>query len=44
MTAEMKLWKWDPKTHLQLPIIAIGAVKDNKMKIFDIITLKLDFF
>ncbi len=34
----MKLGKWGPKTHLQLPIITIGAGKDNKMKIFEIIT------
>ncbi len=26
--------KWGLKTHLQLPIIAVGAVKDNEMKIF----------
>ncbi len=31
--------KWGPKTHLQLPIIAIGAEKNNNMKIFKIITL-----
>ncbi len=27
-----------PKTHLHLPIIAIGAVKESEMKIFEIIT------
>ncbi len=32
--------KRGPKTHLQLPIITIGAAKDNKMKIFQIITLR----
>ncbi len=31
--------KWGPKTHLQLPIITIGAVKENEMKIFKILTL-----
>ncbi len=31
--------KWGPETHLQLPIIAIGAAKDNEMKIFEIMTL-----
>ncbi len=34
----MKL-KRGPKTHLHLQIIAIGAVKDNEMKIFEITTL-----
>ncbi len=34
----MKL-KWGSKTHLQLPIIATGAAKDNEMKIFKIRTL-----
>ncbi len=34
----MKLGKRGPETHLQLPIIAIGAAKDNDMKIFEIIT------
>ncbi len=29
-----------PKTHLQFPLIAIGAAKDSEMKIFEIITLK----
>ncbi len=32
--------KWGPKTHLQLPLITIGAVKDNEMIIFEIITLR----
>ncbi len=27
------------KTQLQLPIIIMGAAKDNEMKIFEIITL-----
>ncbi len=31
--------KWGPKTDLQLLIIAIGAAKDNKMKIFEIICI-----
>ncbi len=30
---------WDLKTHLQLPIITTGAMKENKMKIFEIMTL-----
>ncbi len=38
MKLELEL-KWGPKTHLQLPIIAIGAAKDNEMKIFQIITV-----
>ncbi len=33
----MKIGKWAPKTHLQLSIITIGAAKDNKKKIFDIV-------
>ncbi len=37
----MKLGKWGSKTHLQLLIIAIGAAKDNEMKIFEIVTLSL---
>ncbi len=32
--------KWGPKIHLQLQIIGIGAMKYNKMKIFEIITSK----
>ncbi len=28
-------------THLQLQIVGIGAAKDKKMKIFEIITLKI---
>ncbi len=31
--------KWGPETHLQLQIIAIDAAKENKMKIFEIMTL-----
>ncbi len=31
--------KCGPKTHLQLTIITIGAAKDNKMKVFAIVTL-----
>ncbi len=37
---QWKLGKWGPKTDLQLLITTIGAVKDNEMKIFKIITLK----
>ncbi len=37
----MKLGKWGPKPHLQLPIIVKDAVKDDKIKIFEIITLNL---
>ncbi len=32
--------KWGPKTHLQLPIIATAAVKDNRMKIFETVSLR----
>ncbi len=39
MNLKLKL-KWGPKTHLQSPIIAIGAAKENETKIFGIITLK----
>ncbi len=28
--------RWGPKTHLQLPLIAIGAAKDNETEIFEI--------
>ncbi len=31
--------KWGPKTCMQLPLITIGATKDNKMKIFGITVL-----
>ncbi len=31
---------WGPKTYLQLQLIAIGAAKDNEMKIFKIIILR----
>ncbi len=34
--------KWGPKTHLQLPLIAIGI--DNEMKISEIITLTKNLF
>ncbi len=37
MKLKLKL-KWGPKTHLQLPIIVIGAAKNYEMKIFEIIT------
>ncbi len=33
--------RWGQKTDLQLPIIARGAVKDFKMKIFEMLTLLL---
>ncbi len=43
MTTDDETWnlklKWGPKTHPQLPIIAISAAKDNEMKIFEIINL-----
>ncbi len=38
----MKIWKWGPKTHLQLLLIVIGATKDNEMKMIMIITLSID--
>lgn len=33
--------KWDPKIHLQLRLITIAATKENKTKIFEIVTLNL---
>ncbi len=33
-----------PKTHLQLPIIAVGVAKDNKVKISELTTLTLHYF
>ncbi len=41
MTTDDETWEVRPKTHLQLPIIAVGAAKDNKMKIVKIITLNV---
>ncbi len=38
MTTDDETWNWNC-TQLQLPIIATGAAKDNKMKIFKIISL-----
>ncbi len=35
--------KWRPEAHLQLQIITVGAAKDNKMKIFAIVTLNHQF-
>ncbi len=43
-TNKGKIDDWGPKTQLQLPIITIGAAKDNKMKIFELITLSLCLF
>ncbi len=44
MTTDNETWEVRSKTHLQLPIIGIGAAKDNKMKIFEIIPLNKQHF
>ncbi len=39
---QTKKMKWGPKTHLQLPLISMGAAKDNdnKKHLLEIITLR----